>query len=546
MLSVRDILSLDLFKDARLVAGEAGATRPVAWVHIVGVPDAPQWVNGGELVLTTMLNMPEDIIGQRQYIQAMIDKEVAGLVITIGRYITHIPQHLIEIANEARFPLIEIPFQARFVDIARQVNEHISQENMQMVQRALSINQTLTQIVLQDGNFNDLVQALVQLLGHSISIENERFEAIATQNVAPVDEARRYTQLHGRTDARLIEALETRGYLPKIRESLRPHHLPPMPDVGLEMERLLAPIVVHGDIYGYMWIIADLHDISEIDRMAIESGATIAALMMLYQESVQSAEASLKGSLLSQLVQGDKARETILTDQSLRYGVDLRSPYVMMVVDTPPNGAQSIQQIYRSINQLIQMDGWQAVVGQFAGQVILLAQDNEHLRALVARIQERIALLQRRSPDQSRIGVSGVHHGAQAVKLAHQQCQDVLTITGRLNPRARIVYFDDLGYLHTLYHAGREGLKGNIFVPVIKRLNKEKQSDLLLTLEAYLDAGGNGVSTAENLHIHRSTLNYRLTRIVQICEVDLQDPLTRMNLQIAIKMLKLFDDDLKE
>ena len=58
--------------------------------------------------------------------------------------------------------------------------------------------------------------------------------------------------------------------------------------------------------------------LSDLDHMAIESGATIAALMMLYQEAVQSAEASLKGSLLSQLIEGDTGREAVLTDQALR------------------------------------------------------------------------------------------------------------------------------------------------------------------------------------------------------------------------------------
>ena len=62
------------------------------------------------------------------------------------------------------------------------------------------------------------------------------------------------------------------------------------------------------------------------------------------------------------------------------------------------------------------------------------------------------------------------------------------------------------------------------------------------TLETYLDAGGNSVQTADALHIHRSTLNYRLARIKEICDVDLSSPSTRLNLQIALKLMRLFDD----
>jgi DNA-binding PucR family transcriptional regulator len=76
---------------------------------------------------------------------------------------------------------------------------------------------------------------------------------------------------------------------------------------------------------------------------------------------------------------------------------------------------------------------------------------------------------------------------------------------------------------------------------ILRKLLEEKQADLFRTLEAYLDNGGNGVGTAEALHIHRSTLNYRLQRIIQVCGVNLQDSLVRTNLQIALKLMRLFE-----
>ena len=542
MLNVGDVLELPVFGQARVVAGKAGLARRVLWVHNAGVPDAPEWLNGGELVLTTIINMPQTPEEQVRYVRDMVAKDVAGLVITTGRYIERIPDHICEAAEECHFPLIEIPYQARFVDMARAVNERISQQNMALVERAMGINQALTRLVLDGGSFHQLAAQLAEFVGHSISIENERFEAIATVNLGEVDEARRYTQQYGRTDARLVDALEKRGYLPRIRSSLRPVQLPPMPDVGLEMERILAPVVVHGEIYGFMWIIADTHSISDIDMMALESGATIAALMTLYQESIHNAEASLKGGMLSQLIQGDNTRETILTDQSLRYGVDLRSPYRMMLIACERNSSQ--RQIYRSINQLIATDAWQAIVGQFAGELIVLAQHNDMLETMAGRVYDRIVQGKLCGENAAlRIGISAVHQGSQTVRSAHQECQDVLQIMQRLQPDQHLLYFSELGYLHTLYHAGPNSLLNNPYVPVLRRLMTEKQTDLLHTLEAYLDAGGNGVATAEMLHIHRSTLNYRLDRIVQICEISLNDPAMRMNLQVAIKLMRMFETD---
>lgn len=537
MLTVAEALELPILNKAQVVAGQHGVTHPIRWVHTVGVPDGADWLNGGELVLTTIFNMPDTPDAQCEFIRQLASKGIVGVIITIGKLIDKIPDYLRQIGNELDLPLIEIPYEERFVDIAKTINERISEENLDNVSRALLIQQRLSQLVLEGGGFWELAEMLADLMGHSISIENERFEAIANKNIAEVDSARRYTILHGRTNPLLIEALED-IYLPKIRETLRPVYLPVIPEVGLEMERLLAPIVVHSEIYGYMWIIADVHALSQIDMLAVEIGATVAALLMLYQESVQTAEASLKGSLMAQLIEGDASRETILSDQSLRYGIDLRSPYVMMVIEADNSQPRYVTQLYRVINRVLTQQEIQAVAGQFAGQVVILIQANQEIQLLSQTLIQRL----KNNNGKARIGISMTFKDASNVGNAHQQCIEVLEITQRLKAEASIQHFADLGYMHTLFHAGIESLNHNPHAPVLRELLDEKQADLFNTLEAYLDEGGNSVQTADILHIHRSTLNYRLARIKEICDVDLSSSMTRMNLHIALKLMRLFED----
>lgn len=525
MLTVADALQLQEFSGARVVAGAGGLQNAVAWVHIASGPDAPQWVHGGELVLTTARNLPTDPAEQCQYVQAMADKGVVALAVTVGRHFNDTPDYLREVADRNDFPLIEISYQAPFIDMAKATNERIAQENMAMVERALTIHRVLTQLVLDGGDLKQLAGKLAGLIGQSISIENQRFEILASANIAEVDEARRYTLRKGRTDPRLVQTLEDRGILDRLRSTLRPIFIAPLPDVGLELERILAPIVVHGDIYGYVWIIANDRPLNDLDHLAIESGATIAALMMLHQEAIQNAEASLKGSLLSQLIQGEAGREAVLTDQAMRYGLDLTQPFLMLLVETTDRTTQRL-------NQHAAAQGWPLVVGQFAGQVVVLAQASADWRALIEYIHRQ---------EGSRVGVSAVHQGAETVGLAHQECREALHITRRLHDPRLTVYFDGLGYLHALYRAGAESLSTNPYVPRLRRLLGEQQADLFHTLEAYLDAGGNGVQTADTLHVHRSTLNYRLERIEKIADVSLSDPATRMNLQVALKLLRLFE-----
>ena len=537
MLTLKEALNLPILANARVVAGAGGAERPIRWVYTVSVPNAADWLHGGELVLTTVYNMPDEPDAQCEFLRQLAAKGIVAVVITIGLLVDEIPEYLRAIGDELKLPLIELPYRTRFVDIAKVINERITEESLDTISRALSIQQRLSRLVLEGGGFAELANMLADQVAHSISIENERFEAIANKNIAEVDSARRYTIKHGRTNPRLIDALEVE-YLPRIRETLRPVQLPVMPALGLEMERLLAPIVVHGEIYGYMWIIADVHALSPLDMMAIEIGATVAALLMLYQESLQAAEASVKGSMMAQLIEGKGGGETILRDQSLRYGVDLRQPWRMLIVNISQGQPPTSKGAYRSINAVLTRRELQAVAAQFAGQVVILVQANEQIKPMVQALLDELE----NGNGGLRIAIGSAFTGMDQVRAAHHQCNEVLEIAQRTASERPVHEFDELGYIHTLFHAGPASLAQNTHVPVLRKLLDERHADLFVTLETYLDAGGNSVQTAVSLDIHRATVNYRLARIKEICDVDLSAPATRLNLQIALKLMRLFDD----
>jgi purine catabolism regulator len=546
--TVADVLQIDGFQAARVVGGAGGVDREVEWVHNVGVPDAPNWLNGGELVFTTGFNLPQHRTEQETYLREMIAKQIAGLCISVGRYLPEMPDYLCTIADEHDFPLIAIPYQARFVDLARTVNQMIAQRD---VKRALMIQQQLTQLVLEGGDLFALARTLALLVNQSVSIEDDDFEAYANHNIAPVDEARRYTLEHGHTDPRLVHALEARGILPEIRSTLRPVSIPQMPDVGLEMERILAPIVVNSEIYGYVWIIADDRPLGELERMAIESGATIAALLLLRAEAVQREEAIQRGDLLAALMQAPEVSDNqaeLLLDRALRYGIDLRQQYrLLYVTNTSRSGDQPsprVSRLYQRATMFIEQEGWSAVPGSFSGQLLILAQESKSLPDITGKLLRTLipsADTSARSTVTTRIAISAAHIGVKALSQAYAESRDALQIAERLRFTDSVTAFDDLGYLYTLFRAGSEALATNRYVPGLRLLLGEQQADLFHTLEVYLDNGGNGMAAAEQLHIHRSSLIYRLGRISQLCDVRLDDPATRTNLQVALKLLRLFE-----
>jgi purine catabolism regulator len=69
--------------------------------------------------------------------------------------------------------------------------------------------------------------------------------------------------------------------------------------------------------------------------------------------------------------------------------------------------------------------------------------------------------------------------------------------------------------------------------------DKRQNADLIKTLEAFFNCHGNLSQTAELLIVHRNTLLYRMNRINEIAEIDLNRPETRLALHLALTIRRL-------
>lgn len=75
--------------------------------------------------------------------------------------------------------------------------------------------------------------------------------------------------------------------------------------------------------------------------------------------------------------------------------------------------------------------------------------------------------------------------------------------------------------------------------PAVKALmdhDAENKTELLPTLDAYLESGENLTHTARQLFIHLNTLRYRLKHISDITGIDLKDAETCFKLGASFKV----------
>ena len=128
------------------------------------------------------------------------------------------------------------------------------------------------------------------------------------------------------------------------------------------------------------------------------------------------------------------------------------------------------------------------------------------------------------------------------IRQSYEEAEEAVRISQAMGIEEGIVAFHNLGLLHWLYHLPPDTRADNLYLSYIRTLyeyDQERDAELVKTLEAYLEHGGGLVDTAKVLFIHRNTLLHRLERIESLCQIDLRDPLHRLNLYAAVKSYRL-------
>ncbi|HEX8994996.1 MAG TPA: PucR family transcriptional regulator ligand-binding domain-containing protein [Ktedonobacterales bacterium] len=542
MLTMRQLCEMPLLAESTLVAGEHGLGREVLWAAVVDIPQADEWVRADELLLTTFYGLRDDVEGQVRLVRQLIEKRVAGMIVATGVYVERIPDEVRCVAEEANFPILQMPWHVPFEDIVRVVSEHSLNDQYLLYKQSLAIHRTLTRLVLEGGSLQDVAHELCALLRRPVEIDDLSFAVLAeaTGPGASIDESRRGAIREGRSSPRLLEYLRRSGTLSQARSTLSAQRVDVTDEtraLGMTMARILMPIVVARRVYGYVWIIAGERDLEPLDFHAIEHAATVAALILFRNQTTHQAEERMEQHVLGRLLAEDLRPDSALREQLARFHLRLEAPHVVLVIDT---GGADLRTVELAARNASRHDNLPCVVGERSGRVVALLEcaRREQVDHFCGFLLESLSAVD----TTVRLGVSALQEAPGGLYREYERALEALALLPALGDGRQVARFEELGLLHWLHALPPQMLAENAFSGRLARLaehDRTHEGQLTQTLEVFLECEGNGVRAAERLYIHRHTLKYRLRRIEEICDVDLADSLTKLNLRAALLLRRV-------
>jgi purine catabolism regulator len=319
----------------------------------------------------------------------------------------------------------------------------------------------------------------------------------------------------------------------------------------------LRPLTLRGAVEGYLGLVGRADDLGDFDQQVAGRAASVLAIELAKQSAVVEARLRVQGDFLEELLDNPTASFDQLSQQAARLGYDLHRQHLVFVLRPRPaasDGAQgtaSPRQYQRFVDvarrRLASAD-LGTLLREYEGsvQVVMPAPgelDNPDLGRIVDWVDDLRAELEAslapepvpiaagigRSPDELTTHYTAVREAARAAEIAASMPGGPTTL-----------HFARLGALRLIFH-----LTGNPELLAFQRdaigpleaSDRSRRSEFVRTLDAFLRAGGNHMRASRDLHVHRNTLIYRLERIQELLGgADLEDPETRLNLQLALKI----------
>lgn len=558
--SVREAMRLGGFSSAVLVGGQAGLDRRVEWVRVIETPETPSRARAGDLLLTTAYPIkddPEAIVG---LLATMAANQSAGLIVKLGMYLAELPEGMAAEADRLGLPLFTMPQEVPWADLMEPLLERIINAEHSRLKLSLSIHRRFTEIVLDGKGLDEIARALSEFLDSAVTIEDASFHLLAAAGGSEIDKHRRETLAHHGTPPRVVLDPGIQRMLREVDARRRPTKVPPFPRLGMDRERIIAPVYAANQVLGYISVIDHPRDAEELAFMAMEQAAIVAGMALIKDREVAAAESAVRGEFLEDLCEASYGEESAALRRARHLGYPMAGQHVLVMVDIDDfrgfhrgkalteEQIQSLKREFlRRIGGVIRRSIPRALVSGRSDMVLgLLPLGTEvdgyepRVRALGQQIREAIS--EWRPGFTVSVGFSAPVGAPDGIAVAYREVLNMLETMTRFGRRDQVVAATELGVTGLLASVADDRLLdfARRQLGPLADHDRRRGGELLETLRAYLETGEQQAA-AKRLGIHPNTLRYRLDRITEIVDCDLSDAETRLNLAVALRVRSLLE-----
>jgi purine catabolism regulator len=517
MLTVRGLVA-EMGLD--LAAGEDGADAPVRWVHISELPDPTPWLSGGELLLTTGIQLGGEE-RQREFVQLLSGHHLAGLGFGTGFDHERLPEALLDEAGKLHFPVFEVPYELPFIALTEKAFTRLVNEQYEVLQRGIAIHKRLERLVLEERGLDEVVRALAATTGGAVWVLSARGETIASKRFRREVPA----------DALEYVREEVLRRLSDDAVEFAPDH----PEIA--GRSLVLPVSIRGRGGPQAWLAAarDAGGLGDFERLILQQAVTVVALELMRQRAMRDTERRLAGDVLAEALTG-RLSESELAVRLRPFGVGANAA-VLVFARMDRESATSAE---GDLDRFLADAGVGALVASRERLLcaVVDAREGADPVAMAARAREAL------QPEHGELRAAASRPApVGSLRRSFHEARCALEAAALANGNSPpVASYRDLGAFQLLLSLqDDEALRlycDSVLGP-LEDASGEYGDELIRSLEAYIEQNGQWEKAARELYCHRHTLRYRIRRVEQLTGRDLSSARDRIEFWLALRAREL-------
>lgn len=482
MLTLRDVLAMQAL-GLRVLTERPSLDREIRWAHVSELTDPSPWMLGGELLLTTGVNLASNSEACTAYCHRLKGAEIAAIGISTGPSLPHesVPAELLAACEEAGLPLVLVPESTLMQSVVQAVSDSLHERDKRPLLDSLSYQQQLNSAATAPQGISQILKQLHESLGFASVVYDSRLRQVAICD--PLE---------------TLDAVELRQDVrSRLREGMR---WSLSADDGAQTT-IALPLGTEGRLRGIL-IAARSGQVTVQDRAVIGTAASLLSVLLELRHAVSTHTRALHTRALDALFAETTAIEK--AEGLLRHSGVIAEQFSVLVTSYPDDPD--------AMTALI------ADVSELAEEVLIRTVDDEAILVLCnpsVRAAEQFEALVRNCD----CAPSGASEVVEFSKLrdALRQARFARS-TARLRGVSYLARADFGGYemLARLGGSHERAAYADAVLGKIDEADATGRHDLFRTLSAFIGNASSIEATAEELQVHRHTVRARLRRVSEL------------------------------
>jgi len=421
--------------------------------------------------------------------------------------------------------------------------DNTAEQVFNQIQEALSLNSQFNQgtQLLMDALFSDfglqhIVDTAFDIAGHPIFVVDTSYRFLAISYKGEIDHLKSPALIEeskmGHISDEGIAFINKVRLDETVRKSMRPYQFY---NPAIEGNTLIDTIKIHGIEVARVMMYEGSKPFTRLDLVLMSRLTEIISLELRKTSFFKQNRGMMYSYLLAELLEHGEVNYKSLNDRLQLMGFELRDELKVMVVESTDSQLKNEARLEIIANYIREiLTGSMYVVYQDR-VVILISRSGAGITATeYARVNSYL------KENELVAGMSVAFQNIQDIRRHYRQALKAAELGGKTYSKSSIYRYDDISLVHMFSICEKEEDIINFCSPKLLALlkyDKERGTEMVKTLHQYLLRGLSSRKTADNLHIHKNTLLYRIEKIREIMDSSLDDGDELMQLYLSFRIL---------